>query len=125
MIKILIIDDDPSTLLVLKNQLMKVIDANVYMAESLEEAACKIGDLYSKPDLIFLDLFLPGVTEFDIKTARETLKIDDVPIIAISIRADINTIIRAIEQGAASYLIKPINIRLLVDAIAVTKIKVL
>ncbi len=59
------------------------------------------------PDLIILDLMMPVMDGF---TLLEHLKGKyTLPIIVVSARSDFDSIEKAIQMGAADYLIKPFN----------------
>jgi len=61
----------------------------------------------SKPDLLILDLMMPIMDGFTfLERIRNRL---DIPILVVSARSDIDSIEKAIELGAADYLIKPFN----------------
>ena len=104
--------------------LREVIEYNLsregYQVSSLDnanDALIAIGD--APPDLILLDLMLPGLQGLqflDILRQRD----QTVPVIVISARNSEEDIIRALERGADDYLPKPFTIRLLE-----TKIKAL
>lgn len=108
---ILIIDDDEhiSTML---SESLKMEGYSVSAAYSGTEALLLLQ--LSKPDLILLDLMLPGLT------GEELLpKIKDIPVIVVSAKADITNKVDLLMGGAADYVTKPFNMQELLARIAV------
>ncbi len=95
------------------------------LAESLSSEGYTVSAAYSgtealmllsgkKPDLILLDLMLPGLT------GEELLpKIKDVPVIVVSAKADVTDKVGLLLGGAADYITKPFDIQELLARIAV------
>ena len=108
---ILIIDDDLS----IGNMLEKLLSKEGYgtlRAYSGTEALLILSS--QTPDLILLDLMLPGLT------GEELLpKIKDIPVIVISAKADVNDKVDLLLGGASDYLIKPFDTKELLARIAV------
>ena len=77
----------------------------VFLVVDGSEAEGKIKEV--RPDVILLDLILPGVNGFDI---LETIKKDDdlkgIPVIVLSNLGQKSEVERGIELGAADYLVK-------------------
>lgn len=106
-----------------------VIDDDIYIGDMLEEALNREGygvlRAYSgteallvverkKPDLILLDLMLPGLS------GEELLpKIKDIPVIVVSAKADVADKVGLLMAGACDYVTKPFNIAELTARIAV------
>ena len=60
-----------------------------------------------RPDLVLLDLLLPGTDGMALM--EETPELDDIPVIFISAYGRDETIARALEIGAADYIVKPFS----------------
>ncbi len=106
-----------------------IIDDDIYIGNMLEEALAKEGygvsraysgteALYvlsrSKPDLVLLDLMLPGLN------GEEVLpQIKGIPVIILSAKADIDNKVDLLLGGAADYVTKPFNTKELLARIAV------
>lgn len=105
--KIMVIDDDPNNIREIRDFLEPRGYLVVFAADG-QSGIEKIKNL--KPDLILLDLVLPGQSGF--KIAQEicaTPESKDIPIIAISLkREDIDKHIAA-HSGIAEYVEKPID----------------
>lgn len=103
--KILVIDDEPQ----IRRALRVGLEQNnyqVFLAASGEEGL----DLAASrmPDLIILDLAMPGKSGFDVcKELREWTK---TPVIVLSVRDREEDKIKALDMGADDYLTKPFGI---------------
>ena len=69
----------------------------------------------SDPDLLLLDIMLPGMNGFDVCT--EIRKTSNVPIIMLTARGDVSDRISGLELGADDYIGKPFEPRELVARI--------
>lgn len=103
--KILIVDDEPHTLLLLQTRL-EMNDYEVVTASDGIE--CIEKTLEEKPDLIVLDIMMPNKDGFS--TLRE-LKNNEVtkhiPVILLSARGEMDLLDKGEALGAADYFIKP------------------
>lgn len=106
-----------------------IVDDDVHVGDMLNEALEKEGYLciraYSgteasmllenqRPDLILLDLMLPGLS------GEELLpKIKDIPVIVVSAKADAGSKVSLLLGGAQDYVTKPFDLRELIARIAV------
>jgi len=106
---ILIVDDDPQISTTLTDQLI----AFGYQPECAEDGASAIGKLKDKDyNLILLDLMLPDTNGLQLleKWREEGLAS---PVIVISGTATIPDAVTAMKQGAADFLVKPIDMQIL------------
>jgi DNA-binding response OmpR family regulator len=109
--KILIIDDDIHIGNMLEETLTKEGYA-VSRAYSGTEAVLVLSKM--KPDLILLDLMLPGLS------GEELLpQIKGIPVIVVSAKVDIDNKVDVLLGGAADYVTKPFDIKELLARIAV------
>ena len=103
--KILAVDDENDVLLVIKTALQSE-GFDVTAAADGPEALQRLKD--DKPDLILLDVMMPGMTGFEvldkIRANAETAKIPVIMLTGISERAKIRD---AISSGADFYIVKP------------------
>ncbi len=66
------------------------------------------------PDLVFLDLMMPGINGIDVlKEIRKSYSQTDLPVIMVTARTEEETIVEALDAGANDYLTKPISIKIL------------
>ena len=71
-----------------------------------------------KPDLILLDIMLPGMSGLQLcKALKASVSTQDVPIIIVSARGEESDIVRGLELGADDYLTKPFSPRILLARI--------
>jgi two-component system, CitB family, response regulator MalR len=105
MIKVIIVEDDPMVSMINHQYLEKRSNFEIYASVG------SITELWKEldkeiPDLILLDVFLPGATGIDflLEVRRKQLSI---PIIMITAANDITTIKKALEYGVIDFLIKP------------------
>ncbi len=111
MIKAIIIDDERLA----RNELKRLLESFpkievVGEASNAEEAVKIIDQLH--PDLLFLDIQMPGKTGFDLLTALET----GVPEVIFTTAYD-EYALKAFEFNALDYLLKPIDPQRLAEAI--------
>ena len=102
---VLVVDDNPTNLSVLVN-LLRDVGLRVLVATDGESAIEQIE--YVKPDLILLDVMMPGIDGFEtcqrLKTNRETSKI---PIIFMTALSETVDKVRGLSLGAVDYVTKP------------------
>lgn len=102
MSKALIIDDEQQ----MRRLLRMVLEARGY--EVCEAADGQLGlqeAAFQRPDVILLDLGLPGLTGIDVlKRLREW---SDVPVLILSVRDQETLKVEALENGADDYVTKP------------------
>ncbi|MCC2864876.1 response regulator transcription factor [Anaerovorax odorimutans] len=109
--EILIIDDDVN----IGNMLEEVLRGEGYgisRAYSGTEALLVLES--QKPDLILLDLMLPGISGDEVLT-----KIKGIPVIVVSAKVDVDDKVKLLLGGAADYVTKPFDTKELLARIAV------
>jgi len=63
-----------------------------------------------RPDVLLLDLMMPGMSGFEILQAMEHMKLlKDVPTIVLTSSTDASTKLQALELGATDFLAKPVD----------------
>ena len=102
--RILVVDDDPQTLRYVRDTLIPAGYAPVVTGDPQQ-----VSDLVEthKPAIVLLDLMLPGTD--GIELMRHLRQLADLPIIFISAYGRDETIARALELGAADYIVKPFS----------------
>ena len=101
---ILVVDDDPHTLKYVRDALANAGYAPIVTADPGEVAPLIKA---SKPQLILLDVVLPGTD--GIKLMEDILAVDQVPVILLSGYGRDEIIARAFERGASDYVVKPFS----------------
>ncbi len=103
--RVLIVDDDPDMVAYLAH-LLKAEGLDVEAAYDGRQALALIAD--RAPDLVLLDVVLPGMSGFDI---CRRLKADEatalIPVVLITALEDSENRVRGIEAGADDFLSKP------------------
>ena len=122
MAKILIVDDEPKIRQIL-SLMLREIDHQTREATCGEEALEIVPDF--RPDLVLLDLSMPGID--GLTTLRHMLELQpDLDVIMITAFGTIRTAVEAMRAGAFDYLTKPFDndeLLLLVDrALAVRRL---
>jgi len=112
MAKVLLIDDDRKHSMLLRDYL-KQFGIALECAGNAEEGMRKLSR--TDPDLLLLDVMLPGRDGFDI--CREIRKTSEIPIIMLTARGDVMDRVSGLEIGADDYIGKPFEPRELVARI--------
>lgn len=105
--RILIVDDEPDILRVVKD-LLEGENYSVATAKNASEAFKRIKD--SKPQLIVLDLKLPGTDGLEIcRTLKAEERTRDISVIILSTKSEDSDKIVGLEIGADDYVTKPFS----------------
>ncbi len=120
--KILVIDDAVFFTTVINNTL-SAAGYEVAIAQSAEEAQGKLKE--SIPDLILLDVVMPGMSGFDLcKTIRNNTRYCLIPVIIITGQNNDDDRFKGLELGADDYIIKPFASRELLARIHNTLLRI-
>jgi DNA-binding response OmpR family regulator len=109
---ILVVDDNPSVLALLRDYLTEQ-DFRVRTASDGQEALFAAREI--KPDLILLDIMMPEMDGYDF--IRAYRKEQETPIILLTARLEETDKVVGLELGADDYVTKPFNMRELVARI--------
>ncbi|MDE0060801.1 MAG: response regulator [Defluviicoccus sp.] len=102
--RILVVDDDPRTLRFVRDALSRAGFAPIVTGGDNELSRIIETE---KPRLVLLDLMLPGVD--GIELMQQVPALSELPVIFISGYGRDETIARALEVGAADYIVKPFS----------------
>jgi DNA-binding response OmpR family regulator len=115
MTKILIVDDDATITELMKSLVIMEGHEPIIVNDSLQ--AVEIAHAVD-PDLITLDLMMPGLTGFDLcEILHNDPKFADTPIILVSAKDDQASKEKAFSLGARDYITKPFDIDEFLDRI--------
>ncbi|GAB3592927.1 DNA-binding response regulator MtrA [Corynebacterium faecale] len=110
--KILVVDDDPA----ISEMLTIVLSAEGFDTVAVTDGALAVETaLREHPDLILLDLMLPGMNGIDI--CRSIRQDSAVPIIMLTAKTDTVDVVLGLESGADDYVNKPFKAKELVARI--------
>ncbi|GGQ29873.1 response regulator [Shewanella litoralis] len=119
--KVLIIDDESSSIEVMTTMLESTMD--IVIAETADDGynLLQLHDF----DIILLDVDLPDLSGFDLcKRIKSEIRFSHIPVIFISGYKDLIFEIQAFESGGIDYLTKPISpVKMLIRMSVVLKIK--
>jgi len=105
--KILVVDDEPDLVELVKD----VLERNDYSVISAGNADLAIKKVrQSKPDLIILDLNLPGIGGIEVcRILKRDKKTSSIPIIMLTVKSTETDKIAGLEAGADDYMTKPFS----------------
>ncbi len=104
--KILIIDDHPAMLVMLRQILKQLGFDTIEEAETAERALeiLSLGDVR----MVFTDLGLPGMSGIElIHQIRQDRSTQHLPVIALSGISEQETVVEALRAGADNFIVKP------------------
>ena len=104
---ILIVDDNASA----RETLLAMLESENYQIEQAKDGFQTLQMLqYIKPDLILLDVMMPGMDGFETcRRIRATPELAEVPIIILTALDDRASLLQGIEAGADDFLSKPVD----------------
>ena len=110
---VLVVDDEPQIATIARDYLTR---AGFTVVMAADGASGLDVARQHRPDLVVLDLGLPGLDGFEV--ARAIRRDSDVPIIMLTARVDESDRLRGFEVGADDYVTKPFSPRELVARVA-------
>lgn len=114
-VRILLVDDSPTSRMLLEAILQGAGYMNVFMADSGEDALAVLSQQlesgYTPPaDLVLMDINMPGMD--GIETVRRIKKQEplvDIPVIMVTVSDERESLELAFQAGAIDYINKPVN----------------
>ena len=103
-VRVLAVDDDPQALRHIRDALVKSDYTPIVTADP-EEALRLVEQ--EKPHLVLLDLALPGADGMEVM--RDIAATSEAPVIFLSAHGQEQLVARALDAGAADYLVKPFS----------------
>lgn len=105
---ILVVDDDPNVVQIVKLILEDRSEYSVEVAKSGKECLKKIDNL--PPDLVILDIHMPDLDGINVlKMLRSRPDCQDVPVLMVSVDAQLEKMAQCFQAGANGYIIKPFD----------------
>jgi DNA-binding NtrC family response regulator len=103
--KILIIDDNPDNILVL-TETLEPHGYEIFLASKADKGIILAGTI--QPDVILLDIVMPGKDGFVVcQILKSNAKTKDIPIVFLTAKQDMESIVRGFKAGAVDYISKP------------------
>lgn len=104
---ILVVDDAPENI----DVLVGILKPNYQLKVARDgEMAIKIANIRPRPDLILLDIMMPGIDGYE---TCKRLKLDittrDIPIIFITAKISVEDETKGLSLGAVDYIVKPVT----------------
>ncbi|OSM05080.1 putative multi-sensor hybrid histidine kinase [Magnetofaba australis IT-1] len=104
---VLIVDDIAENIDVLRSTLAS--HYRVLIAKSGEKAL-ELATQTPSPDLILLDIMMPGLNGYDVcRTLKSAVATRDIPVIFVTAKSEIEDETLGLSLGAADYIVKPVT----------------
>lgn len=113
-LRVLVVDDDT-----LMREILKAIlrDEGFGLFGEAKDGVSALAQLErGKPDLVCLDVNMPGMSGLDVLKAMQA-RVPGMPVLMVTGDASMNTVREAVSLGAVGYLIKPFNAKRVVDSL--------
>lgn len=114
--RVLVIDDDPRDVFIIQRALKQApgvthVDVMHDGQAAVERLAAAVEGRADRPDLVLLDVQMPGLTGHGVLRARlENAGMRRIPVVMYSGSDDPTDVSRAFELGANSYVRKPLGL---------------
>lgn len=109
MSKILIVDDEPTIVGLLEEHLQSE-GYDTTHAFSGEEALQALDALQPPPDLVILDLMLPGMDGYEVcRLMQQNPRLNHIPVIMVTARSATPNKVMGYQRGADDYVVKPFD----------------
>ncbi len=105
--KILIVDDTPANILLLKDTLSQYRISTALSGEEALEAT----ESFDPPDLILLDIVMPKMDGYEVcQKLKSSENTREIPIIFLTSKSDARSEAKGLELGAVDYITKPFSV---------------
>ncbi|TAK02152.1 response regulator [bacterium] len=102
---VIVVDDNPDITDIVK-MILEVKGHHVICVRSGPELFSQLAE--QKPDLIFLDIMMPGMDGFEVlKRLRDTPNTSSIPVILLTAKGQYEDVLRGYKEGADYYIPKP------------------
>jgi two-component system, sensor histidine kinase and response regulator len=108
--RVLVVDDDPGSMMLLRRTLGKECDVTT-ASNGRDALALLETDAF---DAVLLDIMMPGMNGLEVLRAiRSSEALADLPVVLISGRHESEDVVEGLQLGANDYISKPVNIPVL------------
>jgi DNA-binding response OmpR family regulator len=112
--KVLVVEDDPHTGAMLRD----FVTMQGYEGEWVTDGSAALRALTREvPDLILLDILMPGLSGLDALPSLRALA-PGVPVVMVSGTTDEELALQALARGVFDYVVKPVDLRYLAETVA-------
>ncbi|MDK2956108.1 MAG: hypothetical protein PWQ57_1604 [Desulfovibrionales bacterium] len=109
---ILIVDDEPANIEIMVEALKK--DGYELLVAANGREALELAGRRLKPDLILLDVMMPGMDGFEVcRRLKEDPTVQDIPVIFVTALTDAAREARGLKLGAVDYICKPCSLEIM------------
>ena len=107
--KVLIVDDEPDAVIATK----RALEADGYNVIEANNGTMAFDVLKSDvPDVILLDVMMPDMDGFEVcKRLKENPLYENIPVIMLTAKGEINDKVEGLDIGADDYITKPFNLK--------------
>jgi len=104
---VMIVDDTPGNLALLSDT---ISEAGYRVLVATDGLSALEQVLYLKPDIILLDVMMPGIDGFETcKRLKSEPHTTDIPVLFMTALSELDDLLRGFDEGAVDYLVKPIR----------------
>ena len=105
--RILVVDDEPQNIIVMREILKS--DYTVIAATDGEKAL-SLAQSASPPDLIMLDIMMPGIDGYEVlRRLRADARTAGLPVVLVTAKGEVGDKMTGYERGSADYITKPVD----------------
>ncbi|HWB67855.1 MAG TPA: response regulator transcription factor [Mycobacteriales bacterium] len=102
---ILVVDDDDG----IRTAVRLALEDHGYAVREAPDGETALAEIKTElPEVVVLDLMLPGMDGFE--CCRQLRRISDVPVLIVSARGDSHDVVAGLEAGADDYIRKPFDV---------------
>jgi len=102
---VLLVDDDDG----IRASLRLALEDHGYQVREAADAETALDQVKeTSPDVVVLDLMLPGMDGFE--CCRQLRRLSDTPVLIVSARGDSHDVVAGLEAGADDYIRKPFDV---------------
>jgi len=127
--RLLLVDDSPADVTLVKEAVKEFLQQGMLSLDTVPDGNAAFAFLrrqapyvqVASPDLVLLDLNLPGKSGYDILTElRQDTELRFVPVVVFTTTSEEQVISRCYELGANAYIVKPLELEQFLSLVKIT-----